>query len=542
MAAAGGPAEHRSGADINEAIDRNAGSTFDLVRIAEDVARGHGPGDRRGHLTSCPGVQVVVEARRALPVRPAVSQLLGYTGPITADELADLQGRRLPGRRPHRQGGRRGRPSRTRCAATTAARSSGTPRVASSQVLQTHARTPSPGDSLELTIDIKKQQDGREGAAVGDEDGRPKRGVVIVMNPQTGEILAHGLAAHLRRQPVRRGHHAADYRQAAQRPGQAAASTSPSASSTRPARPTSSSPAPARSRTARSRPRPWSRRKRYLHARRAPVLRLEPPRLRARQHLRRLRPLERHVLLPAGRQARASTASATGPSSTASAQGPASTCPARRRASCPPTTGSRTRFGQPIFPGETYQAGIGQGYDAVTPLQLINAYAALANGGTLYRPQIVRELLGPDGSVDPAVQARRHPQAADVDAERARGRCACAARNGRDSSATRTTSSTCRSCVAGKSGTAEFGIRDRQGRLPFHSWFAASCPSQTPTRTADFDAGPTRSWPCWPSPTTRGPAATPPPRSSSTSSSCTTTSRRLPRLRPAASAATSTAN
>ena len=48
-------------------------------------------------------------------------------------------------------------------------------------------------------------------------------------------------------------------------------------------------------------------------------------------------------------------------------------------------------LGAPIFPGETYQAGIGQGYDVVTPIQLINAYAALANGGTLYQPQIVRD-------------------------------------------------------------------------------------------------------------------------------------------------------
>ena len=56
-------------------------------------------------------------------------------------------------------------------------------------------------------------------------------------------------------------------------------------------------------------------------------------------------------------------------------------------------------LGAPMFPGETYQAGIGQGYDAVTPLQLINAYAALANGGTLYQPQIVREVIGPDGEV-----------------------------------------------------------------------------------------------------------------------------------------------
>ena len=30
--------------------------------------------------------------------------------------------------------------------------------------------------------------------------------------------------------------------------------------------------------------------------------------------------------------------------------------------------------------------------------------------------------------------------------------------------------------VAGKSGTAEFGIRDRQGRLPFHNWFVAFVP------------------------------------------------------------------
>ena len=55
--------------------------------------------------------------------------------------------------------------------------------------------------------------------------------------------------------------------------------------------------------------------------------------------------------------------------------------------------------GEPIFGGETYQAGIGQGYDVVTPLQLINAYAALANGGKLYQPQVVREIVGPDGEV-----------------------------------------------------------------------------------------------------------------------------------------------
>ena len=56
-------------------------------------------------------------------------------------------------------------------------------------------------------------------------------------------------------------------------------------------------------------------------------------------------------------------------------------------------------MGLPIFPGEVYQAGIGQGYDVVTPIQLINAYAALANGGRLLQPQIVRDVIGPDGTV-----------------------------------------------------------------------------------------------------------------------------------------------
>jgi cell division protein FtsI/penicillin-binding protein 2 len=31
--------------------------------------------------------------------------------------------------------------------------------------------------------------------------------------------------------------------------------------------------------------------------------------------------------------------------------------------------------------------------------------------------------------------------------------------------------------VAGKTGTAEFGARDSQGRLPFHNWFVAFVPA-----------------------------------------------------------------
>jgi penicillin-binding protein 2 len=57
------------------------------------------------------------------------------------------------------------------------------------------------------------------------------------------------------------------------------------------------------------------------------------------------------------------------------------------------------RYGNIWLPGQAIIASIGQGYVAVTPLQLASAYAALANGGTLYSPRIGEELLSPGGKV-----------------------------------------------------------------------------------------------------------------------------------------------
>jgi penicillin-binding protein 2 len=48
-------------------------------------------------------------------------------------------------------------------------------------------------------------------------------------------------------------------------------------------------------------------------------------------------------------------------------------------------------------PGQAVISSIGDGYVEVTPLQLADAYAALANGGTLYSPRIGEELISPSG-------------------------------------------------------------------------------------------------------------------------------------------------
>ena len=57
-------------------------------------------------------------------------------------------------------------------------------------------------------------------------------------------------------------------------------------------------------------------------------------------------------------------------------------------------------------PGQAVNASIGQGYVTVTPLQLARAYAALANGGTLYSPRIGEALLSPAGQVVQRIRPR----------------------------------------------------------------------------------------------------------------------------------------
>ncbi|MCF8125308.1 MAG: penicillin-binding protein 2 [Desulfotignum sp.] len=65
----------------------------------------------------------------------------------------------------------------------------------------------------------------------------------------------------------------------------------------------------------------------------------------------------------------------------------------------PTSVWKRQRFNEPWHPGETLSISIGQGFNLVTPLQMAVFTAAIANGGTLYRPRIIKTIQDDRGRV-----------------------------------------------------------------------------------------------------------------------------------------------
>lgn len=59
----------------------------------------------------------------------------------------------------------------------------------------------------------------------------------------------------------------------------------------------------------------------------------------------------------------------------------------------------KKRFGTAWYEGETVICSIGQGYVLTTPLQLASMAAAIANGGTVWRPQVVKRIESLQGDL-----------------------------------------------------------------------------------------------------------------------------------------------
>lgn len=130
--------------------------------------------------------------------------------------------------------------------------------------------------------------------------------------------------------------------------------------------------------------------------------------------------------------------------------------------------------GEDWFLGDTYNMSIGQGDVLVTPFQLVNALGMIANGGTMYRPIFIKEVIGEGG-----VGVPRGP--GEVVSKDLLSREAIEiTRKGMRETITNGSGRALADLpipTAGKTGTAEFGPNNSKK----HSWFTAFAPYENPT-------------------------------------------------------------
>ena len=143
--------------------------------------------------------------------------------------------------------------------------------------------------------------------------------------------------------------------------------------------------------------------------------------------------------------------------------------------------------------GQTIQASIGQGFFNVTPLQLALNTAALANRGIIFRPQLLKSVLGEEErAIEPSAPEvlRKMDLRADIfDTVREGMRRVVESQSG---TANRNMDQTSKWAmtnpdgepaimVAGKTGTAELGEADEFGNYSRqHAWYTCFAPLDEP--------------------------------------------------------------
>jgi penicillin-binding protein 2 len=464
--------------DINAAIDGNPGSRFDLVRVAQDVPKGTANLIAEAGF-DLPGVEVVIEARRQYAEGPLLSQILGYTGPVSAEQLEELK---TTGYLPDDLIGKTGLEAyyeddlRGTYGEETVERDAAGRKL---QVLDTVAEAEA-GNSLRLTIDTKEQKLAQQALEWGMKTVGLKRGVVIVMNPQTGEVLAMVSLPTYDNNSFARGISGTDFAALLANPDKpllnhAVSAHYPPGSTYKLVAGTGA--------LADKKITPFTR------VQTRPYLTLGTTKFWEWNHrgwggcdldcgfghssdtyffqLSGMLGIDRLGFWAKEYGFGAPTGI---------------DLPGEVSGIVPTNEWKLQALGDEIFPGEVYQAGIGQGYDAVTPLQLINAYAALANGGKLYEPRLVHDVLGPDGQVvkafEPALIRELDVKPSVLKEMREAARSTVTIRHTYNLVDLPIV-------IAGKSGTAEFGTRDSKGRLPFHSWFVGFTPKDPTKKPSD---------------------------------------------------------
>ncbi len=462
--------------DVLATVDSATGSQFDPVTIKQDVPKVTADVISES-VSQLPGVSVAIETRREYTTGTLMSHILGYTSQIDPATYARL---RASGYLPDDAIGQAGLEASFESVLRGTYGQQVIERDATGKNLQVLKTTnPVQGASLTLTIDTTVQKEALRALQWGMKAAHLKRGVFIVMNPQTGEVLAMVSLPTYDDNLFAKGISQADFQKLATDKTQ-----------------------PLIDNSVQSQFAPGSTFKLVTGSGG-----LQDKKLTATSKIRTAAYITiagtkfwdwnhqgwgmcniscgfgnssdtffYQVATMLGSERLSYYAHAYG-----FGQPTGIDLPGEASGIIPSNQWKVSTFGQPMFAGETAQAGIGQGYVAVTPIQLINAYTALANGGKLYRPQIVETITGPDGQViqpfKPDLIRQVPVSAANLRTMRLAARASVTIRHTYNLVDMPVK-------VAGKSGTAEFGIRDKLGRLPYHSWFVGWV-NKDPT-SADF--------------------------------------------------------
>jgi penicillin-binding protein 2 len=147
------------------------------------------------------------------------------------------------------------------------------------------------------------------------------------------------------------------------------------------------------------------------------------------------------------------------------------------------------RFGGPWYAGETISMAIGQSYLLTTPLQLLNLISAVANGGTIIKPLIAKRVEDLDNTIleeYPTKEISKVPISSKTLGELREALLGVT----KDDSGTGRAARVEGLEIAGKTGTAQVvrlkgtGERQRTDAMPYafrdHAWFVAYVPADTP--------------------------------------------------------------
>ncbi|HSW41329.1 MAG TPA: penicillin-binding protein 2 [Patescibacteria group bacterium] len=456
-------------AAINMSLDAGSVSRFDAVAIAYDIPEATARLIAEDGLT-LPGVEVTVEPRRDYLTGALMTQVIGYTGAISPERFAELATKGYLG------DDRIGKAGLELTYEAELRGTYGTERVetdgAGRMIRVVGIETPPvAGSSLVLTIDSREQKLAERALRWGLDAAGLERGAMVVLNPQTGEVLAMVSLPTYDANQFSRGITDAEFQTLLDNPhkpliNHAIGAIQPPGSTYKLVTGLGglADELITRTSTIMTKPHVQIGEARFWEWNRRGWGPLDIFDAFGRSANTYFFELARRL----GIERLAHWAEQLGFGSPTGID-----LPFEAAGLVPTNQWKMDRFGLPIYPGEVLHAGIGQGYVLSTVLQVANAFAAVANGGKVYQPQVVREIRGPDGTIvrpfEPKLIRTVEAPAAVFATMREAARRVVTLRHTYNLVDLPIV-------VAGKTGTAEFGVRGKDGVLPFSHWFAGFVP------------------------------------------------------------------